>query len=139
MSSWSGIRRRKVDAAWAAFLLSPTVKLSLNLNFDHTLLTFIVSKLKVVVEGGEEVVGELPVEVVQVFRAIPAALQTKCEVVRHRACEVWVPERRESFWVKIISAKNYAIFMLSCGEVPTTFDQMVCRTEVCNHLPPCNS
>ena len=52
------------------------------------------------VEGGEEVVGELPVEVVQVFRAIPAALQTKCEVVRHRACEVWVPEKEKVSGVK---------------------------------------
>ena len=95
MSSWLGIRRRKVDAAWAAFLLSPTVKLNVNANFDHPLLTFIVSKLEVVVEGGEEVIGELPVEVVQVLRTVPAALQAECEVVRHRACEVWVPEKKK--------------------------------------------
>ena len=66
-----------------------------------TLPTFIVSKLEVVVEGGEEVIGELPVEVVQVLWTVAAALQAKREVVRHRACEVWVPET-ESFWVKII-------------------------------------
>ena len=72
-----------MDAAWAAFLLSPTVKLNVNSNFDHKLLTFIVSKLEVVVEGGEEVIGELPVEVVQVLRTVAAALQAKREVVRH--------------------------------------------------------
>lgn len=48
-----------------------------------TLLTFVVSKLQVVVEGGEEVVSELPVEVVQRLRAVAAALQAKREVVRH--------------------------------------------------------
>ena len=72
-----------MDAAWAAFLLSPTVRLNVNPNFDHPLLTFIVSKLEVVVEGGEEVIGELPVEVVQVLRTVAAALQAECEVVRH--------------------------------------------------------
>ena len=95
MSSWLGTRRRKVDAAWAAFWLSPTVKLNVNPNFDHPLLTFIVSKLEVVVEGGEEVIGELPIEVVQVLRTVAAALQAKREVVRHRACEVWVPEKEK--------------------------------------------
>ena len=30
-------------------------------------------------------------------------------------------------------------FGLISGEVPTTFGQTVCRPEVCNQLPPCNS
>ena len=45
------------------------------------------------VEGGEEVVSELSVEVVQRLRAVAAALQAKGEVVRHRAGEVRVPEK----------------------------------------------
>ena len=79
---------------------SPPLLNSVSIQTLSTVPTFIVSKLKVVVEGGEEVVGELPVEVVQVFRAIPAALQTKCEVVRHRACEVWVPGKEKVSGVK---------------------------------------
>ena len=57
------------------------------------MLTFIVSKLKVVVEGGEEVIGELPVEIVEALGTVSTAFQAKGEVVRHGACEVGVPEK----------------------------------------------
>ena len=74
---------------------SPPLLNSMSTQTLTTLPTFIVSKLEVVVEGGEEVIGELPVEVVQVLRTVPAALQAEREVVRHRACEVWVPEKEK--------------------------------------------
>ena len=59
------------------------------------MLTFIISKLKVVIECGEEVIREFSVEIVQRLRTVPAALQTKSEMVRHRAGEVWVPEKEK--------------------------------------------
>ena len=40
--------------------------------------------------------------------------------------------------LKLFLVKIDGIFLLSC-EVLTTFGQMVCRTEACNHLPPCNN
>ena len=49
------------------------------------------------VESGEEVISELPVEVVQRLRTVATALQTKCEMVRHRAREVGVPGKQGIF------------------------------------------
>ena len=49
------------------------------------------------VESGEEVISELPIEVVQRLRTVATALQTKCEMVRHRAREVRVPGEQEIF------------------------------------------
>ena len=63
------------------------------------MLTFIISKLKVVIECGEEVFREFSVEIVQRLRTVPAALQTKSEMVRHRAGEVWVPEKGKVFFL----------------------------------------
>ena len=54
------------------------------------------------VEGREEVLRVLPVEVVQRLRAVSAALQAEGEVVGHRAREVWIPERGQSLWTDII-------------------------------------
>ena len=49
------------------------------------------------VESGEEVISELPVEVVQRLRTVATALQTKCEMVCNRAREVRVPGEQEIF------------------------------------------
>ena len=49
------------------------------------------------VESGEEVISELPIEVVQRLRTVATALQTKCEMVRHRTREVRIPGEQGIF------------------------------------------
>ena len=49
------------------------------------------------VESRQEIICELPIEVVQRLRTVATALQAKCEMVRHRAREVRVPGEQGIF------------------------------------------